>query len=290
MKVSPRLPLASLRVFEAVARCGSMARAAEALNVLPSAVSMQIKRLSTYVGVPLVAMNGRRLELTPQGERLLPAVMVGLTEIHDAITALRDDIAGRPFVLTVLPSFLHLWLMPRLAAFESTHPSFHMQILSDPHIVDRAGDNVDAAIRLGAGRWPGVKATKLMGEWLVPVCTPGLHKQVGRLKRGELPSGVRLIHSVEPWSRWTGGPGPHLPRTITICDAMAALAETERGKGVALMPWSLCDLAFKAGRLAAVGEKMPLGSDYYWAVQGRRTADTRGDTLFKWLKEQAAAA
>jgi len=55
MKALPRLPFNALRVFEAVARHGSMARAAEALNVLPSAASMQMKNLSGYVGVPLVS-------------------------------------------------------------------------------------------------------------------------------------------------------------------------------------------------------------------------------------------
>ena len=87
MKAVPRLPLNSLRVFEAVGRFGSMARAAEALNVQPSAVSMQIRNLTDFVGLPLVAKAGRRIELTAHGRTLLPAVLAGLGQIESAVAA-----------------------------------------------------------------------------------------------------------------------------------------------------------------------------------------------------------
>src|SRR5579862_6078099 len=128
MKTFPRLPMNALRVFESVARHGSMAKAAEALNVQPSAVSMQMKNLARHIGTDLVARHGRRLELTPAGTTLLRAVLAGLGQIDEAVQALRKSARGGPFTLSVLPSYLHGWLMSRLPAFEAAHPAFRLQL------------------------------------------------------------------------------------------------------------------------------------------------------------------
>jgi LysR family transcriptional regulator, glycine cleavage system transcriptional activator len=97
MTTISRLPLNALRVFLAVARCGSMARAAEALNVQPSAVSMQMQNLSEYAGLPLIIKRGRSVELSVHGARLLPQVLTGLKQIEEAISSLRDSARTGPF-------------------------------------------------------------------------------------------------------------------------------------------------------------------------------------------------
>src|SRR5512146_3279803 len=130
VKAISRLPLNSLRVCEAVARLKSMSRAAEALNVQPSAVSMQMKNLTAYIGLPLVVSAGRGLELTKHGESLLPSVLSGLGQIEERILAMRRTARAQPFTLSVLPGFLHLWLHPRLARFEAAHPQFKLRIVA----------------------------------------------------------------------------------------------------------------------------------------------------------------
>ena len=71
------LPLNALRVFEAVATRLSFSEAAEALNVTPAAVSQQIKALEEYLQIPVLRRSGRKVELTPEGAKLLPADAVG---------------------------------------------------------------------------------------------------------------------------------------------------------------------------------------------------------------------
>src|SRR6266480_2760011 len=66
-----RAPLASLRVFVAVAEHRSFTRGADALGVTASAASMQVQALEEYLRVPLLRRNGRQVELTPQGALLL---------------------------------------------------------------------------------------------------------------------------------------------------------------------------------------------------------------------------
>lgn len=73
-----RLPLGSLRVFVAVAEHLHFTRAAEALGVTVSAASMQIQALEQYLGVPLFHRQGRLINLTEHGVKLLPKIRDGL--------------------------------------------------------------------------------------------------------------------------------------------------------------------------------------------------------------------
>jgi len=62
--------LPQLFVFEAVARLGSVTRAAEELHLAQSTVSIQIKKLAETLEVTLFEPHGRRLRLTAAGHAL----------------------------------------------------------------------------------------------------------------------------------------------------------------------------------------------------------------------------
>jgi LysR family glycine cleavage system transcriptional activator len=66
-----RLPLSSVRTFTVVARLLSISRAAEELNVTPSAVSHQIKTLEQYLGAPLFNREKNKLSLTAAGTQYM---------------------------------------------------------------------------------------------------------------------------------------------------------------------------------------------------------------------------
>jgi LysR family glycine cleavage system transcriptional activator len=291
MKAVSRLPLNALRVFEAVARTGSMARAAELLSVQPSAVSMQIKNLTDYVGLPLVARVGKRVELTPHGQALLAPVLSGLGQIEEAVHALRRSAAERPFTVSVLPAFLHLWLLPRLPEFQALYPQFDLRVVVGRELVDPAQGEVDAAVRLGAGRWPGVHAQKLMDEELVPVCAPSLRRKVGSLAPGELPRGVPLLQtSVDPWTQWSPAAAKARVPAVAVDDAVAVVQAAKQGKGVALVRTTLVQSALAAGELVAVGRAIPYRWSYYWVCLAARRHDPQQRILFDWLRTAAGLA
>src|ERR1700749_234210 len=77
-----RAPLASLRVFVAVAEHKSFTRGADALGLTTSAASMQVQALEDYLRVPLFRRNGRQVELTSVGELLRPKVEQALTDLE----------------------------------------------------------------------------------------------------------------------------------------------------------------------------------------------------------------
>src|SRR5262245_21254005 len=84
-----RLPLASLRVFVVTAEHLSFSRAAGVLGVTIGAVSMQIRALEEYLKAPLFRRRGRVVQLTAEGERLLPKVRSSLDALEQAIDEAR---------------------------------------------------------------------------------------------------------------------------------------------------------------------------------------------------------
>ena len=81
------LDMTTLRSFIAVADQEGVTRAASALNLTQSAVSMQLTRLEELLGINLMDRSSRRIALTPAGEQLL-----GFAR---RIVALNDDAVGR---------------------------------------------------------------------------------------------------------------------------------------------------------------------------------------------------
>ena len=67
-------PLSALRAFEAAARLGGFARAADELCVTPGAISQQIKALEEWAGAPLFMRHAQGISLTPVADRVLPLV------------------------------------------------------------------------------------------------------------------------------------------------------------------------------------------------------------------------
>jgi len=85
MDVSTR----QLRAFRLAAQHHSFARAAEALYITPSGLSVLIKELESRVGFRLFDRTTRRVELTPEGRQLLTVIQRSLEELDVAIADIR---------------------------------------------------------------------------------------------------------------------------------------------------------------------------------------------------------
>ena len=84
-------PLNALRAFEAAARHLSFKKAAAELSVTPTAISHQIKMLEEFLELELFRRLTRALELTPQGEAMLPKVREGLECFAAAVESTREQ-------------------------------------------------------------------------------------------------------------------------------------------------------------------------------------------------------
>ena len=198
-----RLPLNALRVFEAVASRLSFADAAEALHVTPAAVSQQIKSLEDYLQVQLFKRAGRRIELTAEGQQLLPGVRRGLDELEASMQHLKQHRAEGPLQVTLLSSFLQRWLLPRIGSFNDQKSGVELRFHTSRDPVDFSRSEMHVAIRMGLGRWPGLHVEKLLDEWVIPIGSPSLLAKYGPVPRGQDLQNFPLLGSEdEPWQAW----------------------------------------------------------------------------------------
>jgi LysR family glycine cleavage system transcriptional activator len=266
---SARLPLNAVRVFEAVAAQRSFSAASEALHVTTAAVSMQIKSLEQYLQVRLFRRNRRDVQLTAEGESLLPFVRRGLDELELGFRAVKSA-RGSALVISVLGSFLQRWLLPRLPDFRAAHPKIDLQVRASMALADFARDDVHVAIRFGRGGWPRLHAERLMDDWVVAVCTPELLKRYGRLRGPGHTGDYPLVHSSsEPWERWltANGEGKEMwPMTgLAFDDSVAVVHAAEQGQGLALVRWSLAAGQIAEGRVVlAHPQALRFASSYYF--------------------------
>jgi LysR family glycine cleavage system transcriptional activator len=167
-------PLNSLRVFEAVARHGSLTKAATELHVTQSAISRQLATIEEYLGVALFNREPRGVSLTKVGATYHQTIGPAFA----AITTATERIAGRaedePLRLCAYDTFAAKWLIQRLHDFELRHPAIPIEITTRVLPIDFSEVEVDAAIQVGNGDWPGVDAYRLFDDVIEPVCSPAL--------------------------------------------------------------------------------------------------------------------
>jgi len=246
------IPLNALRTFEAVASRLSFAKGAEALNVSPAAVSSQIRSLEQRLNQPLFHRHGRQISLTDTGRKLLPGVQRGLAELRQAMQVVSQDRSEGVLNLSMMPTFLQKWLMPRLTEFYNIEPQIDLRINADNSQVNFEHSDFHAAIRFGTGKWPGVKAGKMLDDWILPVCSPRMLKEIGPLKSiEELQQHDLLFVESEVWDAWfrvlgESGRDSHWP---LLNDSLSILMAAEQGQGIALSRWSLVARDIAAGRL-----------------------------------------
>ncbi len=263
-----RLPLGSLRVFEAVATHLNFSSAAHALHVTPAAVSQQIKSLESYIQVPLFRRSGRRVEMTEEGLELLPAVRAGLDKLESAVHLIKQHGRRGPLQVTLVTSFLQNWLLPRLRSFRRKHPEIELRLHTSSELVDFSRQPIHLGIRFGRGNYANLHCEKLLDDWIVPVATPELIKQHGMLERGANLSRLPLLESEDlSWRVWQQSEQEIRWQSVppTIDDSAGLLIAAEEGLGFALARWTLVSGALQKGRLKlAAHEALAYGSAYYF--------------------------
>jgi len=138
--------LPQLRVFEASARLGSFARAADELHMAAPTASVQIRKLTDTLGVPLFEQVGRRIYLTEAGERLYASctdVFRVFSELEQTLDGLRGLQAGH---LRLAATSTAKYFAPRLlGGFLERHAGVEisLQIHNRRALIERLENNED---------------------------------------------------------------------------------------------------------------------------------------------------
>ena len=135
-----------LSVFEAVARLGSFTRAAEELYMAQPTVSVQIKKLTETIGLPVLEQVGKSVRLTPVGKELQSVcseIFATMTRFEKKVADMRGMQTGS---LHIAASTVAKYFASRsLAAFLKLHPGIDakMHVAHRQSLLTRIGDNAD---------------------------------------------------------------------------------------------------------------------------------------------------
>jgi LysR family glycine cleavage system transcriptional activator len=286
-----RPPLQALMGFIAAARAGNLTRAAESMHLTVSALSHQIRAIEERLDRRLFVRGARGVKLTEHGQVLYDRIAPHLEAIEQALAprrVRRDD----ALAVTLMPSFASSWLVPRLPRFLAAHPQLEISLQSNVDPIDFSREMaIDAGIRFGPGKWPGVEAVHLFDDWMTPTASPALIERLGRPTLANLDQFPLLGAPGGRWSEWFARFGGSPPaRFVAIFDDSENLHRAAaEGMGIVLGRVTLARPLIEAGRLVELFDERLKTEFAHYLVYPPRSRDHRGLARFRdWLLEEAA--
>lgn len=287
-------PISTLLAFEAVARRRSFAVAASELHLTASAISHQISRLETQLGVRLFDRSAHGVRLSAAGETYQRRVSGALMALSSATDDLRQGNSNSLFVHSA-PSIASLWLMPRLRAFAQEHPEISLNLSAAHTPSDFALGQADVDIRYGVPQWPDLVIEPLFEETVLPLASPGFireHELTKPEQLFELPliqSNVSVVQWPDWFSRFTARRSPDV-FAVRFDRAQMALDAATLGLGIALESSTIAAAHIADKRLKPVFPKaMAIAVKGHFVVYPERHAKRPAIKAFvEWIHREAA--
>jgi DNA-binding transcriptional LysR family regulator len=291
---APKSRLPALHTFEAVARLGSVTKAAEALSVTPGAVSQLVLKLEQSLQVELFVRRNRKLILTENGRLLATRVSEAFETIERAIDAVAGAAGARRLRLRVTPTFAIRWLVPRLTGFYEQHPDFEIEVGTYPRQEDVAIEDADFIVRHGRGAWDDCASDPIFLDALSPVCSPAIARQLRTPRDLEAQNLLHSMMRTDAWDLWLReeGLGSLRPRhSINLANAAVSYQAAIDGQGVALgqLRYVRDDLA--GGRLVQpFARVLRTGAGYWLSFSPRKARQPAVRVFREWIASLAAEA
>jgi DNA-binding transcriptional LysR family regulator len=157
-----------------VARTGSIRRAAELLNLTPSAMNRRIQDLELEVGTPLFERRPRGVKLTTAGEMF---VRYARSQIADAerMKSQVEDLRGLrrgPVLIACSQALAHDFLASRIATFSKAHPKvvFDLKVMDHERaLAALAAYDVDLALIYRPAMVPSLRMIASIPQRLVAI-------------------------------------------------------------------------------------------------------------------------
>ncbi|KXJ56423.1 MAG: hypothetical protein AXW12_07965 [Thalassospira sp. Nap_22] len=289
-RVSPLAP-----VLAAIARENSFSKAAEKLGVHQSAISHRITQLEEALGFALFERTTRQITPTEYGRVLCAAALETVGVWDGAFDRLEKFRTSGTVRLSVASALAMKWVLPNLASAQQAGLDIALDVNDRP--VDFSAGTIDAAIRFGAGPYPGLHSSLLKKAAIVPVARPG-YVAGGRGLEDILgdPDVTLLKDAVGErdgtdfsWGYYVGQAGLSLDadrKALAFDRSDLVLQAAINGMGIGLGRTLLIEGDIAQGFLVPVGSPVPMKSAY-WLVCSPEFAKTeRYAKLLGWLKDQ----
>jgi DNA-binding transcriptional LysR family regulator len=267
-----------LKYFLAVARAGSLTRAALTLRVSLATVSRRIAALERKLGVRLFDRKRGGYELTESGH----AVRSKAEEIEQAILSVERQMQGRDreprgkVRLTTGDDIAAFVVAPALVAFHAHHPGIALEIVARFEVANLARREADIGLRTVAPA-RGDFFVRHAGWWNLGLYAARSYAQTHGLRPGARDlSNVGVITWDAEHSNLGGGPwfAKHAPDARVVLAVNSRLiqhAACKAGLGVAILP---CVAADREPELVRLLPSEQVASTKLWLVVHRDLAHT----------------
>lgn len=199
--------LSKLYTFEVAARHESFALAAEELFLTPSAVSHQINVLEKELNIKLFLRLHRKVQLTPEGNRVFWALQSSLDHLNTEIKAIQNQALAGSLTIYARPSIAQCWLVPKLSDFIQRYPFIQLSILTGNENVNFQRTGVDLALYFDNQPSFQLNYQYLMDEYIIPVCSPEYAEKFNLMNTVENLKHCTLLHDCQAWSNGMGWDG-----------------------------------------------------------------------------------
>ena len=285
------LPLHELLAFEATARLGSIARAAEELSVTSSALSHRLAGLQARLGATLFERHGKGLRITRQGEGYLQRIQAGLYAFGTESEALRAA-EHETVRLVAAPAIATAWLLPQMPALLAAHPGLRLDVSTLTLPDDSVGQDWDVLVHYGPPVVEGSQRIALAADEIFPVCAPSLLPEGRAVDSAEQLLALPLLrHTLLSWPHWTQaafGTPAEVRAQAYFDDATAMLEAATAGAGVALTA-GLPALPYLAdGRLVAAHPRRVPDQTYFAELSESGAFKPLARAVLRWLEGLAA--
>jgi LysR family glycine cleavage system transcriptional activator len=286
----------ALRALDAVARLGSVTRAAAELNITRSAISHQLRFLERELGFVLIERDGRGVVLTPRGESYAREVRKALQTLSDARARSADAALSGRLVISCAPGFASFWLCAEIGAFQNAHPQARISVVTPKRFDDVSAADIDIFIAFGRGEWSGKWYELLANLHETPVCSPTLINACGGLSEPNDLARVTLLHLADhsDWTEWlmaAGADEVDPAQGIVFSDMHLVIAAALAGQGIAIGDPIIAGGALAAGRLVrpfSLAVRAP--NSYYLVADRGRLRQPLVKAFRSWIADRLAAA
>jgi LysR family transcriptional regulator, glycine cleavage system transcriptional activator len=283
------IPLSALRAVEAIARTGTLARAAIELGVTAGALSQRLAKAEAVLGQPLFVRTSTGLRPTEACASVASQLTRAITDLSAVVAKIRHT-EDCVLSVSVAPIFASRWLIWRIRKFNELNPSISVRIEPTTELVDLDRSDMDVGIRVGQNQDIGLGAIKLLDQRVFPVCSPEIAQRVARPEDLFTQAIIRENEKLYGWDVWLaqqGLPMSKLGSGPTYGDASLCLDAAMTGQGV-FMAWETlaCD-ALERGQICAPFGQRSLTGATYWFATSRFSAQKPAVKKFRiWLQEE----
>jgi LysR family glycine cleavage system transcriptional activator len=287
-----RISLNAVRIFTVATHHGSIALAGAELGVTASAVSRQIKRLETELGIRLFARSNNAVRLTEEGRRFNDDAVAAIAMIDRSADALRRN--ADEIVIRVSVSIAVRWLIPALEGFKRRYPAARVRVESVHLTKATLGASADMAIHYHRAGNEDAEGELLAGDFSRPVLSPSLLAATGYRQAADI-AGVPALQCTPDnwdwpiWAAQMGIAGDRIRIAHVFDTDDAALHAAVAGLGMVLAPALMTRTEIAAGTLVELPDLQPVELGAYRLVT-RRDSSRMVHNFRDWLRKEVSGA